>query len=50
MQFRGLLTEPLERGEWKTVENFEQEMAFAKEAAANFFRKDACITLRISVY
>jgi predicted DNA binding CopG/RHH family protein len=42
------ILESVERGEWKTVENFEQEMAFAKEAAANFFRKDARITLRIS--
>ncbi len=38
----------VERGEWKTVDNFEEELAFAKEAAANFLRKDQRITLRLS--
>lgn len=42
------LLESFERGEWKTVNNYEEEVAFAKEAAANFLRKDARITLRIS--
>jgi predicted DNA binding CopG/RHH family protein len=42
------LLDSVERGEWKTVENAEEEAAFAKEAAANFLRKDARITLRLS--
>jgi predicted DNA binding CopG/RHH family protein len=33
------LLESIERGEWKTVENFEEEAAFAKKAAANTLRK-----------
>lgn len=42
------LLDSVERGEWKTVDNFEEEAAFAKEAAENFLRKDQRITLRIS--
>jgi len=42
------LLESVERGEWKTVDKFEEEAAFAKEAAANFSRKDARVTLRLS--
>jgi len=42
------LLESVERGEWKTVENAEEEVAFAKEAAANSLRKDERVTLRLS--
>lgn len=42
------LLDSFERGEWKSVDNPEKEAAFAREAAANFLRKDARITLRIS--
>lgn len=42
------LLESVERGEWKTVENAEEEAAFAKEAAANSLRKDERVTLRLS--
>ncbi len=42
------LLNSIERNEWKSVENFEEERAFAKAAAANFLRKDARVTLRIS--
>ncbi|SRR5579883_1499435 len=42
------LLKSVERGEWKTVDNAEEEAAFAKEAAANSLRKDERITLRIS--
>lgn len=42
------LLESVERGEWKTVDNVEEEAAFAKEAAANFLRKEERITLRLS--
>ena len=42
------LLESVERGEWDTVGDFEEESNFAKEAAANFIRKDERITLRLS--
>lgn len=42
------LLESVERGEWSTVGDFEEESALAKEAAANFIRKDERITLRLS--
>ncbi len=42
------LLESIERGEWKSVNNFKEEAAFAKAAAENFLRKDERITLRIS--
>ena len=42
------LLESIERGEWITVSNFEEESALAREAAANFVRKDERITLRLS--
>lgn len=42
------LLESVERGEWKTVENAEEEAAFAKEAATNSLRKDERVTLRLS--
>lgn len=37
----------VERGEWKTVANFDEELAIAKEAAANSLRKDARINIRL---
>lgn len=42
------LLESVERGEWKSVKDSKKEAAFAKEAAANFLRKDARVTLRLS--
>jgi len=42
------LLKSVERGEWKTVENAEEEAAFAREAAANSLRKDERVTLRLS--
>lgn len=42
------MLESVERGEWKSVANLEDESAIAKEAAANFLRKDERITLRLS--
>lgn len=42
------LLESIERGEWSTVGDFEEESALATEAAANFIRKDERITLRLS--
>src|ERR1700722_9470193 len=42
------LLESVERGEWKTVDNAEEEAAFAREAAAHSLRKDERVTLRLS--
>jgi predicted DNA binding CopG/RHH family protein len=42
------LLKSVERGEWKTVTNAEEEAAFAKEAAENSLRKDERVTLRLS--
>lgn len=42
------LLESVERGEWKTVDNLEEEAAFSREAAANYLRKDERVTLRLS--
>ena len=42
------LLESVEAGEWKSTDDAEEEIAFAKEAAANFIRKDERITLRLS--
>ena len=38
----------VERGEWKTVDNFPQELKLAEKAAANSLRKAARINIRIS--
>jgi predicted DNA binding CopG/RHH family protein len=42
------LSESLEKDEWKTVDNFKEEVALAKEAAINYLRKDARVNIRIS--
>lgn len=42
------LLQSVEKGEWKSVDNFKKEAAFAKEAATNTLRKDERVTLRIS--
>lgn len=42
------LLESFERGEWKSVSNLEEAKAFAQEAAANYFCKDARINIRLS--
>jgi predicted DNA binding CopG/RHH family protein len=38
----------VERGEWKSVSNLKEEIAFAKKAAANSLRKNARINIRLS--
>jgi predicted DNA binding CopG/RHH family protein len=38
----------IENGELKSVENLQEELSFAREAAANYARKDARVTLRLS--
>jgi len=42
------LLESVERGEWKSVHNIEKEMAFAKEAAENYLKKDTRVNIRIA--
>ena len=42
------ILEAFEQGTLKRVENFEEEMAFAKQAAENFSKKDARLNIRIS--
>ena len=42
------LLESIEQGEWQSVVSLEEEIAAAKNAAANYIRKDERITLRIS--
>ncbi|WP_342219399.1 CopG family antitoxin [Rickettsiella endosymbiont of Miltochrista miniata] len=38
----------LDRGKLKSIKNLKKEMNLAREAAANFQRKDARVTLRLS--
>lgn len=38
------IDQALDKGELKSVSNMEEELAFAKEAAANFLRKHEPIT------
>ncbi len=39
------ILESVERGEWKRVENFEEEESFAKEAAGHFCYKECVDSL-----
>ncbi|MFM2322852.1 MAG: hypothetical protein RLZZ225_1005 [Pseudomonadota bacterium] len=38
----------IDQNQLKSINNLKKEMAFAKAAAANFLRKDARVTLRLS--
>lgn len=42
------LLKSFERGEWVESPDLAKEMAFAKEAATNFIRKDARINIRLT--
>ena len=42
------LSDSFDRGEWKTVANLKQKIAFAKKAAADSLRKNARINIRLS--
>ncbi len=37
-----------ENDEWKSVKNLKQEVALAKKAAKNTFRKDARVNIRLA--
>jgi predicted DNA binding CopG/RHH family protein len=41
------IDQAMDRGEFKSVDNLEEELAFAREAAANFLCKDERVTLRL---
>jgi predicted DNA binding CopG/RHH family protein len=38
----------IDKSKLKSVDNLKEELAFAKEAAANYFRKDKRVNIRIS--
>ncbi len=42
------LSDSFDRGEWRSVANLDEELAKAREAAANYLRKDARINIRLS--
>lgn len=42
------LLKSVENDEWKSVDNIDQEIEFARKASQNYVRKDERITLRIS--
>lgn len=42
------LLESIENGEWETVKNLKEEVAFAKAASGNYLRKDARVNIRIA--
>jgi predicted DNA binding CopG/RHH family protein len=42
------LFDSFERGEWKEVDNVEEERMFAEEAASNYLKKNARINIRLS--
>jgi len=42
------LSDALDHGKPKSVDNLKEEMRFAKEAATNYLRKDARVNIRIS--
>lgn len=42
------LSNSVDRGEWKSVENLEEEKEIACKAAARYLSKDARINIRIS--
>lgn len=42
------MLESIERGEWKSVANAQEEALLAREAATNFIRKNERVTLRLS--
>lgn len=42
------IDQALEKGQLESADDAVEELAFAREAAANYLRKDARITLRLS--
>ncbi|MBH1988877.1 MAG: hypothetical protein I8H75_00785 [Myxococcaceae bacterium] len=44
------LFDSLERGEWRPVENQNEEIAMVQSAAENFMKKEARINIRVSKF
>ncbi len=42
------LSDSYDRGEWKDVDNLEEEVSDAMEAASNYFQKKARVNIRLS--
>ncbi len=42
------IDQAIDSGKLKSIDNLEEEMAFARSAATNYFRKDARVNIRIS--
>jgi predicted DNA binding CopG/RHH family protein len=42
------LLDSVEAGEWRSVDNLQEEADFSKAAADNYLRKDARVNIRIS--
>lgn len=42
------LSDSVDRGEWSSVENLEEEVLKAHKAASHYLRKDARVNIRIS--
>jgi predicted DNA binding CopG/RHH family protein len=42
------LLDTFERGEWKSIKNSSKEKELVRESAANYFKKDARINIRLS--
>lgn len=42
------ISKAIDQGKLTSVNNLEEEKAFAKNAAANYFRKDARVNIRMS--
>ncbi|MBL4818821.1 MAG: hypothetical protein JKY15_06280 [Deltaproteobacteria bacterium] len=44
------LVDSFEKGEWKTVENLDEQKEILEKAAAKFMKKEARINIRVSHY
>ncbi|MBP6103677.1 MAG: hypothetical protein KBD23_01095 [Gammaproteobacteria bacterium] len=42
------LSDSFDRGEWKSVDNLEEEKLKARQAASNYFQKKARVNIRMS--
>lgn len=41
------LSDSVDRGEWKSVQNLKERISFAKEAARNYFREKEKVSIRV---
>ncbi len=47
-EIRDTIDKAIDKRQLKSVENLPEELAFTREAATNYFKKDVCVTLRLS--